>query len=236
MREDLQILLELQKCDRTLAELELLKQKIPEQTRALQIQMEKSRQELVRLRAEFENKLKNRKMKELELKAKEEEISRYQSRLYQVKTNKEYSALLHEIELAKADKSQMEEEIIISLDEEDNLARIVSQKKEEAKKEEENLRQEEKKNQEQLIQLEERLNQLNQERKELVTKIRKDLLDDYEKLWHSKGDWAVVKVVNGTCQGCFMTLPPQMVIELKKNTGFIHCENCARIIYIEDQT
>lgn len=234
MHKELQILLKIQERDRAILELELLAKKIPEKIQALQLELEKYRQDLEFLRSDFEKKVKNRRLKELELAAKEEEISRYQNRLYQIKTNKEYSALLHEIGLAKADKSQLEEEIIIALDGEDNLSKIISQKKEALNKEEDTLHQEEKKGQELLNQIKGKLNQVTEERKELVTKISKELLEDYEKIWRRKRDWAVVKLINGICQGCFMTLPPQMVIEVKKDNSFIHCENCARIIYIED--
>lgn len=49
----------------------------------------------------------------------------------------------------------------------------------------------------------------------------------------SRDGIAVAEVKNGTCSACFMSLRPQMMIELKTTDKIITCESCARILYIE---
>lgn len=48
----------------------------------------------------------------------------------------------------------------------------------------------------------------------------------------SKDGIAVAEVVNGSCSACFMSLRPQMQLEVKRGDQIITCENCARILYM----
>lgn len=50
----------------------------------------------------------------------------------------------------------------------------------------------------------------------------------------SRDGIAVAEVKNGTCSACFMSLRPQMRVELKTTDKIITCESCARILYIEN--
>ncbi len=40
-------------------------------------------------------------------------------------------------------------------------------------------------------------------------------------------------VVEGTCQECFIQLPPQLFIELQRKTEIIACPSCRRLLYID---
>ncbi len=48
----------------------------------------------------------------------------------------------------------------------------------------------------------------------------------------SRDGIAVAEVVNGSCSACFMSLRPQMQVEVKKGEQIITCESCTRILYI----
>jgi predicted nucleic acid-binding Zn-ribbon protein len=49
----------------------------------------------------------------------------------------------------------------------------------------------------------------------------------------SRDGIAVAEVKNGACSACFMSLRPQMLVELKTTDKMITCESCTRILYIE---
>lgn len=49
----------------------------------------------------------------------------------------------------------------------------------------------------------------------------------------SRDGIAVAEVKNGACSACFMSLRPQMMVEIKTGGKIITCESCARILYIE---
>jgi len=47
----------------------------------------------------------------------------------------------------------------------------------------------------------------------------------------SRDGIAVAEVINGACSACFMSLRPQMQVEVKKGSEIITCESCSRILY-----
>jgi predicted nucleic acid-binding Zn-ribbon protein len=48
----------------------------------------------------------------------------------------------------------------------------------------------------------------------------------------SRDGIAVAEVVNGSCSACFMSLRPQMQVEVKRGDQIITCESCTRILFI----
>jgi predicted nucleic acid-binding Zn-ribbon protein len=48
----------------------------------------------------------------------------------------------------------------------------------------------------------------------------------------SRDGIAVAEVVNGSCSACFMSLRPQMQVNVKKGDEIITCESCTRILYV----
>lgn len=48
----------------------------------------------------------------------------------------------------------------------------------------------------------------------------------------SRDGIAVAEVVNGSCSACFMSLRPQMQVEVKRGDQIITCDSCSRILYM----
>ena len=48
----------------------------------------------------------------------------------------------------------------------------------------------------------------------------------------SRDGVAVAEVVNGSCSACYMSLRPQVQLNVKKGDEIIVCENCSRILYM----
>src|SRR5690606_16227168 len=49
----------------------------------------------------------------------------------------------------------------------------------------------------------------------------------------SRDGIAVAEVVNGSCSACYMSLRPQMLLEVKQGNQIITCESCTRILYMQ---
>jgi uncharacterized protein len=175
-----------------------------------------------------------RKEREGDLQAKEEAVKKFQSQMYQVKTNKEYSAFQEEIARAKADGSLIEEDIIKMFDQIDAENKKIAQEKDYLKKEESVFGEEKKKLDEEVSRIKVDLEGLKSQRATLASKVDATLLPKYERIVSSKGGLAVVPVANDSCQGCFRIMPPQVINEIRMKTALIFCENCARILYIEE--
>jgi predicted nucleic acid-binding Zn-ribbon protein len=70
-------------------------------------------------------------------------------------------------------------------------------------------------------------------RHEVFTTLPANLAAVYNRLaLRSRDGIAVAEVVNGSCSACFMSLRPQMQVEIKRGDKIITCESCARILYV----
>ena len=44
----------------------------------------------------------------------------------------------------------------------------------------------------------------------------------------------MARLIDGQCSGCFMSLPSATLLELKEGKRIVECDNCGRILYIEE--
>ena len=164
-----------------------------------------------------------------------ERIKRSQLKLLEIKTNKEYQALLKEIEMGKEHNSQREEEIIRMLDEIDRLKVDYAGMVESARKEKREIEEEQAKIREQMAITEQHITQWQRGREKTVGELDPELVKRYTTLKERRNGIAVVLVKDEGCQGCFVNIPPQLYNEVQKNKEIIVCPNCQRILYWEER-
>lgn len=232
--EQLNSLTELQALDSQIYQLRKEKENLPLEIIRLQNNFNDKQKSL----GQYEDKLRTlqlkRKEKEVELETKEASIKKYQAQLFQVKTNKEYSALLQEIENLKADNSVLEEEILKILDDTDVIRIEVAQKKEALAQEEKRVNQEKERINGQVKVIAQKLEELNSQRVKITPKLEGKILAHYERVLKNKDGLALVSVESNSCQGCHINLPPQVINEVKMRERIVTCESCARILYSKD--
>jgi predicted nucleic acid-binding Zn-ribbon protein len=175
--------------------------------------------------------------KELEsrLKKGSDSLSKAKDRLGEVKTNKEYQAILKEIESIETKNSEVETELICLLEEIDTRKGIF-QEKEKAKEQHNRQYEVERQNiAREIDSLDEKILMCSQELKKILESIPKDLTKRYDMIKAVNHGTAVVSVWKGVCGGCFMNIPPQLYNELQKTDDLISCPNCSRIIYWQNK-
>ena len=223
-------------------------QEIDTEIYRLKNEKEKKPQELSRLEAEFKEKFAvvkkaeekftvvqlKKKDKEGALAAKEDGIKKLQSQLFQIKTNKEYSVMQHEIEGQKADKSSIEDEILLLMEEIDKAKSDITKEKELLVKEEAAFKDRQNQVKLELEEIEKKLEQARKARQSVLPQVNTSVLKKYERILAGKNGLAIVPVKEDACQGCHMNLPPQVIHEIRMNQEFIICENCTRFLYIND--
>jgi len=74
------------------------------------------------------------------------------------------------------------------------------------------------------------------ERNQIASALDSTLRKRYDLVLERRGGRAVVTVLNGSCQGCHMQVPPQIVIEVMRTRAVRVCPQCQRIIYISEET
>ena len=178
---------------------------------------------------------KERRKKEKELDVEKDRIKKIEAKLYEVKTNKEYQALLKEIEMAKEEIDKTEEDIIILMDRTEELKKDYAGVLEQMKKREKEIKAEKDNLLNELANIDKTLEELKKQREQLLKNVREDIKNLYLNLIEKREGLAVVNVKNGVCLGCYMNIPPQLFIEVTKNSRLITCPSCNRIFYfVED--
>jgi hypothetical protein len=64
----------------------------------------------------------------------------------------------------------------------------------------------------------------------VASQVPRDLLRRYELVQKRRG-LALVPVVEGSCKGCFMSLPPQLSNIIARGTSIETCPSCQRLLY-----
>lgn len=234
LKEQLRELVELQKIDVEVYTLMNQKEAFPAEIRALEQAFEIKKQSLAAAEKRFLDVQKEKKERELELGANEENRKKLSTQLYALKTNKEYQTMLQQISDSKADASVIEDKILQSMEAIDKVKSDVEAEKQKLVVEEKTCNEEKKKVQDKIKVIDDRLAQLNAQRQQLFPKIDAKLLTHYEKILSNKGGLALASVKDYSCQGCHMSATPQTVNLIKMYDHIITCEMCARILYIEE--
>ena len=231
MREQLKLLWELQKIDLELRGIKEEKDRYPKEIKKLDEKQKIEKERIQKEREKIESLEKTRRQKEGHLNTEQEKIKRAEGRMSEVKTNKEYQALLSEIDTVKEANSRIEEEILQVMDEIDELKKDLSKREKEVGSTLEKIEGEREKLQEKTAQGEKAWSE-RVERRELLSKqIESKLVKLYNTLKEKRQGVGVVSVKNETCQGCFLNVPPQMFIEVQKNNALVRCPHCNRILY-----
>jgi len=164
-----------------------------------------------------------------------EKEQKIQVKLRSVKNNKEYQALLKEVEDVRGKNSNIEDQMIEFLDRMDTTEKIIATKKDEyrtiferAKSEKENLKKDAEARKK-------RLAELDMETAEVSRLVDPKFLRRYSIIKEQDpGGVAVVPVKDAVCHGCNVNIPPQLYNELFRCDSLRFCPNCQRIIYIKN--
>ncbi len=235
VNDQIKKMIELQKIDGEIHNLKIELQEKPASLAELKEEFEAKKEGLAELEEKSKTVQVARKEKELELKTQEDEIAKANAQLSQIKTNKEYTAKITEIEHIKADQSIIEEKILVSYDEGDAIATEVEKEKVKVGEEEQKYLAKKKETEGDIKVIEDRIKVLDSQRQQATAGVDPTILNRYERILRHKEGIAIVPVQGeGTCGGCFMNVTSQQINAMKMNQELVECEMCSRILYIED--
>lgn len=234
IREQIKYLVDLQTIDAEIYRFRKELKEKPVLIEGLKKRFEDNKERLKDLEAQLKTVQVHRKSLELDLQTKDAEIAKANSQQMTLKTNKEYQAKLSEIENLKADKSLIEEKIILSYDESDAISREIEKEKNVLANEESKYLAEKKKADEDILLMQQQIATLENKRNQIIPAIDKANLSRYERILVNKDGLAMVPIKMNACGGCFMGVPPQMINEIKMHDRLISCEMCSRLLYLED--
>ena len=231
MNSDLELLLKLQVIDYDIGELERSKEYLPDMMGNLKHEISDAQTKLDAVTSELDEATIRQKNLELEVSTKEAELQKFQQQMMSIKTNKEYDALVGQIDTVKENISSSETELIEIIDRITELEKLVVEYKDKVTQVEEN-------NQKQLQILQDKVANIGNtmsgkmtDRTEISSSIPKPTLSVYERVRKGKGGTVVVVVKRRACGACYKALTPKKVQEIKKGDRILTCDNCGRIMF-----
>jgi hypothetical protein len=229
----MQKLLDVQRVDLKIQDLETEAVSIPRQIQEWDSTLHVRTSELAAVRKELEEKKKEQRALERKLDQKQAELAKFNAQLPQIKTNREYKAILVEIDMVEKEISDIEEEILTKMTEADDLeerARAseakLRQAQEETEKEKERLRERQR-------DLEQALQGSRSERENLAAGVDRSILSIYDRVRVRKGGLGIAQIHDESCGACHMALPPQVVNEVLGGK-IKSCPSCSRLLYSQD--
>ncbi len=194
---------------------------------AAQETMEKERAVLLELQ-------KDRRKLEMMLQDVEAKIAKYQGQLSDVKTNKEYQAMLKEIDNFRAERAGLDERILVEMEEGDRRGGQI-RALEEALARKRRLTDEGKSRLEaDLSELRRKADSLETERREIAAGIPPVLLEPFLKIARQRKGLAFVAVRDELCGGCHVRVMPKLIQQVRRAEGLIACDSCKRFLYVPD--
>lgn len=230
MKEQLKLLEELQRHDARLQELEAARKAIPEKLASMRQDLALIETMLTRERTELDEADRWRRDKEGEMKVEETQLTKAKSKLSQVKNSKEYMATQREVETLRKMSAETEEKLTEFTDAGKTARDKIEVHSTDVDKLRQSVEREEKASREKLAVIEKDLIKVRSGRDSATQAVRPDVLKKYNTIKMRRG-LAIVPVVNGTCRGCNMNIPPQLYNQLQRGNAIELCPTCHRIIY-----
>lgn len=230
MHPDLETLVDLHRADVELRRFDAELSALPQKKAALEAQIVADRAALDAAKAALDGQSKDRKRLELEVQDFEARRAKYKGQLGEVKTNKEYTALLHEIENVEREIRSREDLILDAMEKvEGGQGRVKAE--ETAFKSLEAARGDEIKAIEAKIrECEAGRSEVAATREKKARALKPDLLSEYSRILQRRGV-ALSEAKDGACTMCHVKLRAQVFVDVKRNDAIITCSSCSRIMF-----
>jgi len=168
---------------------------------------------------------------ELEIETVKETIKKYKMQQGQIKNNDQYRALEREIRENMQRVRELEEREIVLMEESESLKKTVADREQALAQEDSIIQVDIKALDERLKNIQAEVDEARKNRENMTQGIDDAWLSRYTRIFNNKGDYAFVPVDNGTCGGCHMKVPPQLVQDAKRGDTMVSCSYCGRLLY-----
>lgn len=203
----------------------------PARAHALDARLQSAREAVSGIKARLAAAAEKRRAEEKEVAGVQTRLARYKDQLLEVKTNREYTAMLHEIETAQNDIRGREDRILEIMMETDELNAAIKKGEAELKIAEKEIAAERAVLDTEKAALEGEIERATAERSSVVAGMDTRVLSIFETTAKGRKGVAVAEAKDGLCTICHVRLRPQVFNEVRKNESIIQCDSCRRILY-----
>lgn len=236
MLADLDRLIRLQKLETFAEESRRTIADHPARVAALETRLEEARAALDAVQQRVTASQATRREHEKEMATVQGRLAKYKDQLLEVKTNREYQAMQHEIAAAQAEMSRHEDLVLERMLEADDLGRTVARAQADLKAAQAEVDAERQALDEEVRRLEAALERTAADRDALVAEMSPAVVAIFDTVARGRRGVAVAEARNGLCTLCHVRLRPQVFNEVRRNDTIIQCDSCQRILYFAGDT
>ncbi|MDD2889716.1 MAG: C4-type zinc ribbon domain-containing protein [bacterium] len=235
MKKDLQALCGLQHIDTEIITREARIKNIPLEIEKLSKDLLVKEEDFKKKEADLQKFTTKTRQLEQSIEDAKDKITKYKSQLLQIKTNKEYQAILQEISTEQAKISAYEEEILETLAQNETLTKEFQGLRNQMENNKKDTQLSQQELNKELETVKQELSVKIKERVELTKSISKSLFVKYEHIKQGRHGIGIAEISGSTCKGCNALLPPQVIAEVQKGEKIWVCDSCGRILIWHDE-
>jgi predicted nucleic acid-binding Zn-ribbon protein len=236
MNPDLERVIALQRLDTAAQDATRRLADEPEREKAFATRLEVARDRVAAAKARLADNQNARRVVEKEVAVQQGRLSKFRDQLMEVKTNKEYQTIQHEIEMAQNGVKILEEKVLEHMIEADDFTAAVKRGETELAAEQKAVEADQRKMLAENGELKAAAERMAAERAVLVAALDKHLLAVYEGVAKKRNGIAVAEARDGVCGICHVRLRPQVFNTVLKNEQILQCDYCNRILYHAPKT
>jgi len=227
-------IVELQKIDTQLMDIEEILGDLPrkveesiQEEKNLISDLESNKDRIKEIKVEL-SKMENRVKDDIE------KINTLKDQLFKVTTNKQYDAIMAEIDHLKEQLDSDETVEIEFLEEKDDLEKKITEQEENIEILSKDLVAKRENLKHLMQESAEQKKQLENNRNEITKSIETNVLKRYDLVRNARRGTATVPVIGNSCSGCGAVVPPQKIAEIREDKTPLTCDECMRFLYIEN--
>jgi predicted nucleic acid-binding Zn-ribbon protein len=232
MSPDLQRLIELQRLESAIAE---AKQRIashPQRLADVDARLAAATQAFETVKQRLKDNHDARRALDKDVALYQGRLSKFKDQQSAVKTNREYQALGHEIEMAQQELGAVEEKVLERMMEADVIAADIKQGEKTFAARRTEIEAERKLLGEELVGAQSTLTDATEARSALLTSLDPRLVAVFEQVARArKGVAVTIATRDGLCSVCHVRLRPAVFQQIRHNDSIVQCDSCQRILY-----
>ena len=232
LNNDVEKLWELQQVLSELADREKQLNIKPESFGAVDREYQTANEEMQRLQESLDTMAKERRLVDGELADQQELLKKYQGTLMQVKNQQQYAAAWKEIDATRKHVKELEDSVLKFMTDAEGVQKELDDRK--AGFDDLKSRYDAAHDawQHSLGDLRSEIETLRKKQEQIESGLTEPLKREFWRIAKQRGGIAVVRIVGDTCSACRTRVRPALSQQMKRG-DLIHCEGCARILYME---
>ena len=234
MNPDLRILIALQDIDQKIVTLQKQITEIPTKIQSLQQTAERLRKTHESTVGQGQELSKLRRAHEGEVELKRTKLSKLKDQLMTVKTNKEYTAMLHEIQGAEDHIRHDEDKILEIMEKLESLEGGLKASEKGLTSELSGLDQNIRQLESSVPRMEEEMAKLRSEKALIEQGVEAVLLSRYRQIAQARKGIALAEARDELCSACHVRIRPQVYADLLRTEDIFACDSCNRILFLRE--